>query len=91
VARICHNRGGFEHNAAAMRTLRLKVKPGSRVDELTELDDGSWLARVKAQPVDGKANAALVDLIAGHFGVRKAQVRIRSGAAGRSKLVTVTD
>jgi uncharacterized protein len=74
-----------------MRTLRLKVKPGSRVDELTELDDGSWLARVKAQPVDGKANAALVDLIAGHFGVRKAQVHIKSGAAGRSKLVTLTD
>jgi uncharacterized protein len=74
-----------------MRTLRLKVKPGSRVDGLTELDDGSWLARVKAQPVDGKANAALVDLIADHFGVRKAQVRIKSGSAGRSKLVTLTD
>jgi uncharacterized protein YggU (UPF0235/DUF167 family) len=74
-----------------MRTLRLKVKPRSRVDELTELDDGSWLARVKAQPVDGKANAALIELIAVHFGVRKAQVRIKSGAAGRSKLVTLTD
>ena len=74
-----------------MRTLRLKVKPGSRVDELTELEDGSWLARVKAQPVDGKANSALISLIAGHFGVRKAQVQIKSGASGRSKLVTLKD
>jgi uncharacterized protein (TIGR00251 family) len=72
-----------------MRTLRLKVKPGSREDELSELDDGSWLARVKAPPVDGKANAAVIALVASHFGVRKAQVRIKSGATGRHKLVLV--
>jgi uncharacterized protein (TIGR00251 family) len=70
-----------------MRTLRLKVKPGSREEELSELADGSWLARVKAPPVDGKANAAVIALIARHFGVRKAQVRIKSGASGRHKLV----
>jgi uncharacterized protein len=74
-----------------MRTIRLKVKPGSRVEELTELDDGTWLARVKAPPVDGKANAALIGLVADHFGLRKAQVSIRSGAAARLKLVTLEE
>jgi uncharacterized protein len=74
-----------------MRTLRIKVKPGSRVDELTLLDDGSWLARVKAPPVDGKANAAVVNLVADHFGLRKAQVHIKSGASGRQKLITLLD
>ena len=74
-----------------MRTLRLKVKPGSRVDELSQLEDGSWLARVKALPVDGKANVALVALIASHFGLRKAQVHIKAGAGGRTKLVRVSD
>jgi hypothetical protein len=74
-----------------MKSLRLKVKPGSRVDELTELADGSWLARVKAPPVDGQANVAVVALVAKHFGLRKAQVRIKSGASGRRKLVTLTD
>ena len=74
-----------------MRTLRLKVKPGSRVEDLTEMQDGSWLARVKAPPVDGKANAAVVALVAKHFGLRKAQVRIKSGASGRQKLVQVED
>jgi uncharacterized protein len=74
-----------------MRTLKLKVKPGSRAEELSEQDDGSWLARVKAPPVDGKANAALIALVAKHFGLRKSQVNIKSGASGRSKLVTLTD
>jgi uncharacterized protein (TIGR00251 family) len=70
-----------------MRTLKLKVKPGSRDESLIEQDDGTWVARVKAPPVDGKANAALIALIAAHFGLRKAQVSIKSGAAGRMKLV----
>jgi uncharacterized protein YggU (UPF0235/DUF167 family) len=74
-----------------MRTLKLKVKPGARVEDLTELPDGTWLARVKARPVDGKANAALIALVAAHFGLRKAQVSIRSGAAGRMKLVQLED
>lgn len=72
-----------------MRTLRLKVKPGARVDELTELADGTWQARVKAPPVDGKANAAVVALVARHFGVPKASVQIKSGASGRLKRVTI--
>jgi len=70
-----------------MRTLTLRVKPGSRDESLIEQPDGTWLARVKAQPVDGKANAALITLIAAHFGLRKAQVTIKSGGAGRTKLV----
>ena len=72
-----------------MRTLKLKVKPGSRVDELTQLDDGTWLARVKAPPVDSKANEAVIALLAAHFKVRKAQVSIKSGASGRLKLVQI--
>jgi uncharacterized protein YggU (UPF0235/DUF167 family) len=74
-----------------MKTLRLKVKPGSRDDELSELEDGSWLARVKAPSVDGKANAAVIALVARHCGVRKAQVHVRSGTSGRMKLVTLED
>ena len=73
------------------RTLKVKVKPGSRVDELTQLADGSWQAKVKAPPVDGKANAAVIALIAAHFGLRKAQVTLRSGASGRIKLFQVED
>jgi uncharacterized protein len=58
---------------------------------LVELDDGSFEARVKAPPVDGKANAALIALIAASLGVRKAQVIIKSGASGRLKLIQIAD
>ena len=70
-----------------MKTIQVKVKPNARASQLEQLADGTWLAQVKAPPVDGKANEELVRLVARHFGLRKAQVTIRSGASGRMKLV----
>ena len=74
-----------------MRTLQLKVKPNAREASLTQQADGTWLAKVKAPPVDGKANAAVIALIAVHFGVPKSAVSIKSGAAGRLKLVQIEE
>jgi uncharacterized protein (TIGR00251 family) len=71
--------------------LQVKVKPNARASALTEQPDGTWLATLKAPPVDGKANAELVALVAGHFGCRRAQVSIKAGAAGRLKLVKIAD
>lgn len=72
-------------------TLSLKVKPQARESRLEQLADGTWLAQVKAPPVNGKANKEVIALVAAHFGVHAAQVTIKSGAGGRMKLVTVDD
>jgi uncharacterized protein len=74
-----------------LKILQVKVKPNARASLLAAQDDGTWLAQIAAPPVDGQANAALVALVARHFGVRRAQVRIKSGASGRMKLVQVDD
>jgi uncharacterized protein (TIGR00251 family) len=71
------------------RVLRIKVKPNARAVSLAEQADGSWLASVRAPPVDGKANAELVALVADHFGCPKRAVSIRAGASGRFKLVEI--
>lgn len=74
-----------------MKKLQVRVRPNSRVSALEDAGDGTWLARIKSAPVDGKANAELIVLIANHFGVRQAQVTIRSGASGRDKLIRIDD
>jgi uncharacterized protein (TIGR00251 family) len=73
------------------RTLKVKVMAGSRIEELAEQEDGTWLVRVKAPPVDGRANEAVIALLATRFGVRKAQVSIKSGASSRVKLIFIAD
>ena len=69
--------------------LRVKVKPRARDSSLVREADGTWTARVKSPPVDGKANAELIALIAGHFRCPKSAVSIKSGASGRTKLVSI--
>ena len=70
-------------------TLQVKVKPNARVSSLRQAEDGSWQAQLKSPPVDGKANAELIALVAAHFECPRAAVAIRAGASGRSKLVRV--
>ena len=72
-----------------MKRIQVKVKPNARVSSLEETGDGVWLARLKAPPVDGKANDELVALIAQHFQCRQSAVSIKSGASGRMKLVEI--
>lgn len=74
-----------------MRTLQLKVKPNARTQSLQQGEDGVWLAQLKSAPVDGKANAELIALLADHFDCRKADITIKAGASGRMKLVTIAE
>ena len=74
-----------------MITIQVTVKPNARASDLEEREDGTWLARLKAPPVDGKANAELVALVARQFGQPKARVSIKRGTTGRVKVVTVDD
>lgn len=74
-----------------MPVLLIKAKPNARASSLTQQDDGSWLAQLKSPPVDGKANAELIALVARQFGCSKAQVTIKTGAGGRLKRVEFPD
>ena len=75
-----------------MSTIQIKVKPGARVSLLEEPGpDGVWRAQLKSPPVEGRANAELIALVAQKFGVRKGDVEIRSGAGARLKLLRVKD
>lgn len=74
-----------------MRILNIQVKPNADQSSLAMREDGVWLARLKAPPVDGKANAELRRLVAEHFGVPRASVLIKRGAAARRKWVQIPD
>jgi uncharacterized protein (TIGR00251 family) len=69
--------------------IRVQVKPNARVSSLARGGQNVWIAQVKAAPVDGKANAELIALVAATFQCRKSAVDIKSGASGRTKLVRI--
>ena len=73
----------------AARIIQVKVTPRARVSSLTQAADGTWVAKLRSPPVDGKANAELIALVAEHFECSKSAVSIRAGASGRTKLVQI--
>lgn len=73
------------------RIIQVKVKPNSRASLLEQKDDGTWLAQLKSPPVDGKANEELLALVAKHFKCPKSNVRIKSGASTRIKLIQISE
>jgi hypothetical protein len=69
--------------------LAVKVVPGAARDSIAEWLDGTLKVRVRAQPEKGRANAALVKLLATHLSVAVRQVRIASGKTASRKIVEV--
>jgi uncharacterized protein (TIGR00251 family) len=74
-----------------MARVEIKVKPNARESSLVQQEDGTWVAPLKSAPVDGKANEELIGLVAAAFSVRRARVRIRTGATSRMKRVEIVD
>ena len=74
-----------------MPVIQVRVRPNAGRSLLERLPDGTYTARLKSPPVDGKANEELIALIAKRFSCAKSLVTIKAGATGRTKLVGVPD
>ncbi len=68
--------------------IKVRVNPHSSRDEVVKTNDG-YVVRVKAQPKEGKANEAVIKLLAEYFCVTRSSVRITSGLSGRNKIVEI--
>ena len=75
------------------RRIRVRLQPKASRNELKgwkedpESGERILQARVNAPPVDGKANKALIALLAKEFKTPKSKIRIVQGETSRDKLV----
>jgi uncharacterized protein (TIGR00251 family) len=67
----------------------VKVTPRARKPGIETSEDGSLLVKVREPAEGGRANDAVIEALAGHFGVAKRAVTIVRGRGGRRKLVEV--
>ena len=67
------------------------VQPGARRTELAGEHDGRMKIRLTARAVDGEANDALIEFLAGHFGVPRRSVSIERGLTSRRKRVLIKE
>jgi uncharacterized protein len=69
--------------------LSIRVQPRAKRDEVVGERAGAIVIRLKAPPVDGKANAALIAFIANAANLPRSRVEIVRGATAREKVVRV--
>ncbi len=69
--------------------LELLVQPRASRTRAVGEHDGRLKIQLAAPPVDGEANAALVEFLADALGVRKGDVALLAGETGRRKRVRV--
>ena len=70
--------------------IAVRVTPRAGQTEITGMTgDGAVIVRLAAAPVDGKANHALVALLASDLGIAKSRVTIVAGHAARRKTVLI--
>ena len=72
-------------------TLTVHVQPGAKKTECAGLYGEALKIRLAAPPVDGKANAELIELVARAFGCAKSSIAIKTGAGSKLKRVVVPD
>jgi len=69
--------------------LRLRVSPGASRSEVVGRHGDAWKVRVAAAAESGKANDAVVELLAATLEVPRAGIEIVRGRASRDKTVVV--
>ena len=74
-----------------METVRLSVRltPRASREEIAGFEGETLRVRVTAPPVAGRANRALVRLLAKRLGVPRGAVRVVTGQTSRSKIVAI--
>jgi len=69
--------------------MTIHIQPGASKSEIAGLHGDALKIRIQARPIDGAANAALIDFIATWLGVPRNTVRILRGEKSRQKSVSV--
>jgi uncharacterized protein (TIGR00251 family) len=69
--------------------IRVRVAPNSKIEEVIKEGD-MFLVRVKEPAKEGRANRAVIKLLADYFGVPQRQISISSGFGSRNKVIDIT-
>ncbi len=70
-------------------TLTVRVTPRAGANAVAGERDGALLVRVTAPPAEGRANEAVVAVLARALDVAPSDVRIERGGSSRTKLVSL--
>ncbi len=70
-------------------TIFVKANPSSKHAEIIKIGENEYTVSVKAPPVKGLANRAIIETLAEYFKTSPSKVRIISGYTSRNKTIEI--
>jgi uncharacterized protein len=71
-------------------TVKLQIIPASKLNKIIGyMDNGAIKIRIKAKPIEGRANLELINFLAEILEKRKSEIEIISGLSSRNKVVRI--
>lgn len=70
-----------------MPTVTLYIQPGAKQSRIVGLHDGMPKIAIKARPIDGEANAALIEFLAELTKTQRSTIKLVAGHTSRIKKV----
>ena len=78
-----------ENNKNKSLRIYVHASPRSSKNEVIKISEGEYKIKLTAPPVDGKANAALIEILAKYFKVPKSLIVIVGGKTAKVKIVDI--
>lgn len=72
------------------QVLQLRISPNASKNEIIKTTDGIKI-KITAQPIDGKANKALIEFLSKQFKVPKSYFEILKGETSKDKTVLINN
>jgi len=70
--------------------INVKVKPGSRFEAIEMNDQGEFVIKVRAKPIDGEANVAVIQALSDYLKIAKSRISLSSGAKSKTKRFAIS-
>lgn len=69
--------------------IKVKVFPNSKEEEIIKKSEDSFEVKVKEKPLEGKANRAVIKVLALYFKIPESKIKLVKGAKQRNKIFEV--
>ena len=69
--------------------LNIKVIANSSKNSIEKISETEYKIHLKEKAIKGKANKALIELLAEHFGKKKSAIAIEKGISSNNKIISM--
>lgn len=73
-----------------MMKVFVKTRPNAKKEKVEQADGGRFIVSVKEPPKEGKANEAVIRVLAEYLGIAKSRFKIISGRSSKQKVINIS-